>query len=144
MVGEHLSPSGPTSPAPVVPQCGGMILRGPGPKRRCLQPARRSSMTCWANGVSRWLPRLSLHEHRRGPLRSLGGEVDWLHQSRGIWTFTNKLFTPFNFNRTSNHEGFFGSDELRHTFDKYLLLGEGVVPWREVEHPQYGKVEDQQ
>ena len=30
---------------------------------------------------------------------------------------------------------------MQHTFDKYLLLGEGFVPWNEVDHPQYGKVE---
>jgi hypothetical protein len=70
-----------------------------------------------------------------------GGEVDWLHQSRGIFAFTNELFTPFNFFRTSGHEGFFGSSEVQHQFDKYLLLGEGFAAWKEVEHPQYGQVE---
>ena len=27
------------------------------------------------------------------------------------------------------------------SFNKYLLLGEGISPWREVHHPLYGKVE---
>jgi hypothetical protein len=70
-----------------------------------------------------------------------GGEVDWLHQSRGVWTFTNELFTPFNYFRTPGHEGFFGSSEVQHLFDKYLLLGDGFSGWKEVDHPQYGKVE---
>jgi hypothetical protein len=70
-----------------------------------------------------------------------GGSIDWMYRNQGVYAFTNELFTPFNFFRKSGHEGFFGSDEVRSLFDKYLLLGEAVVKWHEVEHPQYGKIE---
>jgi hypothetical protein len=57
-----------------------------------------------------------------------------------VTTFTNELFTGFNFFRRPS-EGFFGSSEDQHKFNKLLLLGEGFVPWHEVEHPTFGKVE---
>jgi len=37
-----------------------------------------------------------------------GGEVDWLHQMRGVFTFTNELFTPFNYFRKPSDGGVFG------------------------------------
>lgn len=71
-----------------------------------------------------------------------GGEVDWLHMTQGIFAFTNELFTPQNFFRQSTEgHGFFGPAEQQHEFNKLLLLGDGVAPWREVTHPTYGKVE---
>jgi hypothetical protein len=70
-----------------------------------------------------------------------GGSKDWMYRTRGIYGLTNELFTPFNFFRKTGHEGYFGSEEVRAQFDKYLLLGEAIVKWHEVDHPQYGKVE---
>ena len=70
-----------------------------------------------------------------------GDEIDWLHQVRGVFGLTNELFTPYNYFRTTGHQEYFGSDELQRTFNKYLLLEEGTIDWKEVEHPQYGKVE---
>jgi hypothetical protein len=66
-----------------------------------------------------------------------GDEVNWLHQSRGIFTFCNELFTPFNYFRSSQ----VGGGEVQYQFNKYLLLGDGFIPWHEVVHPQYGKIE---
>ncbi len=70
-----------------------------------------------------------------------GGEVDWLHQMRGVFTFTNELFTPFNFFRKPGTGEFFGKQEEQQQFNKWLLFGDGLVPWHEVEHPLYGKIE---
>jgi hypothetical protein len=70
-----------------------------------------------------------------------GGSIDWMYRTRGVYAVTNELFTPFNFFRKTGHEGYFGSEEVRSVFDKYLLLGEAVVKWHEVDHPQYGKIE---
>ena len=69
-----------------------------------------------------------------------GGEVDWFYAMQGVFTFTNELFAGFNFFRKAS-EGFFGSDEDLHAFDRYLLFGGGMVPWHEVDHPLFGKVE---
>jgi hypothetical protein len=70
-----------------------------------------------------------------------GGSVDWMHMTQGAFTYTNELFTPFNFFRKPSPEGFFGRQEDQRAFEKYLLLGDGMVKWHEVDHPQYGKVE---
>ncbi len=34
-----------------------------------------------------------------------------------------------------------GQRDISHEFDRYLLFGDGLVPWEEVDHPVYGKVE---
>jgi len=44
-----------------------------------------------------------------------GGEVDWLHQMRGVFTFTNELFTPFNYFRKPSDGGVFGKQEEQQT-----------------------------
>ncbi len=60
---------------------------------------------------------------------------------RGAFTFTNELFTPFNLFRKETEGGWFGKKEDLHRFNKYLLFEEGTVPWKEVDHPFYGKIE---
>lgn len=120
---------------------GGMILRGPGEKSDSFDPTDVRVYDALGQRGALLLPGYRYMNIANDLYEVWGGEVDWLHQSRGIYAFTNELFTPFNFFRTSGHEGFFGSDEVQHQFDKYLLLGEGFANWHEVEHPQYGKVE---
>ncbi len=120
---------------------GGMILRGPGSKEDAFDAADVKVYDVIGKRGEQLLPGYRYMNIAHDLYEVWGGEVDWLHQTRGIFTFTNELFTPFNFFRTSGHGGFFGSSELQHTFDKYLLLGDGVVPWKEFDHPQYGKVE---
>lgn len=141
MVGDFIAQRPNIAGAQSYHNAGGMILRGPGAKDDAFDPSDVRVYDVLGKRGEQMLPGYRYMNIALDLYEVWGGEVDWLHQSRGVWTFTNELFTPFNFNRTSGHEGFFGSDELRHTFDKYLLLGEGIVPWREVEHPQYGKVE---
>ena len=120
---------------------GGMILRGPGAKTDTFEQADIRVYDAIGKRGEQLLPGYRYMNIANDLYEVWGGEVDWLHQVRGAFTFTNELFTPFNFFRTPGHTGFFGSDEVQHTFDKYLLLGEGFAAWKEVEHPQYGKVE---
>lgn len=120
---------------------GGMILRGPGEKSDAFDPSDIRVYDALAARGSKVLPGYRYMNIAHDLYEVWGGEVDWLHQSRGVYAFTNELFTPFNFFRTTGHEGFFGSTEVQHQFDKYLLLGEGFAAWREVDHPQYGKIE---
>ena len=120
---------------------GGMILRGPGAKDDAFPPADVRVYDVIGKQGEKLLPGYRYMNIANDLYEVYGGEVDWLHQSRGVFTFTNELFTPFNFFRDKQHEGFFGSDEVRYQFDKYLLMGEGIAPWKEVDHPQYGKVE---
>jgi hypothetical protein len=120
---------------------GGMILRGPGAKIDAFEAADVRVYDEIGKRGEQLLPGYRYMNIANDLYEVWGGEVDWLHQNRGIFSFTNELFTPFNFFRTKEHGGFFGGDEVQHAFDKYLLLGAGFAPWKEIEHPQYGKVE---
>ena len=122
---------------------GGMILRGPGAKTDRYERADiRVYDEIGKRGVM-MLPKYRYMNIAEDLYEVYGGEVDWLHQSLGIFAFTNELFTGWNFFRqdTDSTEGFFGSQADRYQFDKYLLLGNGVVPWQTVQHPQYGEIE---
>ena len=120
---------------------GGMILRGPGAKEDAFHPADIRVYDALGKKGGELLPGYRYMNVANDLYEVWGGEIDWLHQVRGIWAFTNELFTPFNYFRTPGHQGFFGSDEVQHQFNKYLLLEEGTIPWHEVDHPTYGKVE---
>ena len=120
---------------------GGMILRGPGAKDDAFDGSDVAVYDVIGKRGEQILPGYRYMNIANDLYEVYGGEVDWLHQVRGAWTFTNELFTPFNYFRTTGHEGFFGSSEVQETFNKYLLLDEGLAPWKEVDHPQYGKVD---
>lgn len=118
----------------------GMILRGPGV---------RGEQYSWPDiGVYDTIGRkgeLVLPGYRYANVVNdlyevFGGEFDWFYMMQGALTFTNELFTPFNLFRRSGG-GIMAREEDLHAFDRYLLLGEGIVPWKEVDHPQYGRVE---
>lgn len=122
---------------------GGMILRGPGAKQDAFDRADIQVYDQLAKRGEQLLPGYRYMNIANDLYEVWGGEVDWLHQTQGVFTFTNELFTPFNFFRAKEHQdfGYFGSDEIQNVFNKYLLLDDGLIPWHEVEHPQYGKVE---
>ncbi len=120
---------------------GGMILRGPGAKTDSYDPADVRVYDELGKKGAEMLPGYRYMNVANELYEVWGGEFDWFHQMRGAFTFTNELFTPFNYFRQTGHDGFFGSVETQKLFDKYLLLGEGFSPWKEVDHPQYGKVE---
>lgn len=66
-----------------------------------------------------------------------GGELDWFYGGRGIFTFSNELWTPYlMFNDTNRI-----SNENNYNFDRLLLFKDAFVEWHEYNHPQYGKVE---
>jgi Zinc carboxypeptidase len=71
-----------------------------------------------------------------------GGEIDWFYGGRGVYTFSNELFNSFQYfgkNPVANEIDDGVSEP--YLFDKLLLFGDGVVSWKEYEHPQYGKIE---
>lgn len=120
--------------------CGGMILRGPGVKEDSYERADISVFDTLGKQGETILPNYGYKTIAADLYTTYGNELDWLYFCRGIIGFTNEMFSPVNyFQREAT--GFFGGPEDKHAFDKYLLLGQGIVPWREVEHPQYGKVE---
>jgi hypothetical protein len=63
-----------------------------------------------------------------------GGELDWWYGAIGSFVFSNELWNEYlMFNDTSNSDTY--------EFDKLLLFGDAFVPWQEVDHPVYGKIE---
>ena len=66
-----------------------------------------------------------------------GSELDWLYGGRGILSFSNELWTSKNLYKTPDRP----SDEQQAEFIEYVLMGDAAVPWREFEHPTYGKIE---
>lgn len=120
---------------------GGMILRGPGAKDDAYPAADLAVYDAIARRGEKILPGYRYLETATGLYEVYGGELDWFHAMRGVFTFTNELFTPFNFFRKDSKGGFFGRPEEAHEFNKYLLFNDGIVPWHEVDHPQYGKIE---
>ncbi len=119
---------------------GGMILRGPGAKDDRYDRADIAVLDIIGKRGAEILPGYRYINIADDLYEVYGGEVDWFYAMQGVFTFTNELFTGFNFFRKAS-EGFFGSDEDLHTFDRYLLFGGGMVPWHEVDHPLFGKVE---
>ena len=68
-----------------------------------------------------------------------GGELDWFYGGRGIYTYSNELWTPYlMFNRDATRDP---QDNSTFQFDRFLLFKDGFVDWHEFDHPQYGKIE---
>jgi hypothetical protein len=116
---------------------GGMILRGPGreggemkgPDDRLLQTiAERGeqilpyyrSLVCWKDLYTTW-----------------GDEDTWLYGARGILAYTCEMWTEKNLYKADARP----SDEQEAQFIRHVLLDDGVVPWRQYDHPTYGRIE---
>ncbi len=120
---------------------GGIILRGPSEKGVTWDDADIGVFDAIGKVGESMLPGYRYTDIANGLYPVFGGEVDWFYSMQGVFAFTNELFTPFNYFRQKAEGGFFGSNEVQERFNKYLLFGEGAVPWKEVDHPQFGKVE---
>ena len=74
---------------------------------------------------------------------AVGGELDWFYGGRGIFTFSNELWSSFDYfrNPVKEDQGWFGRRADVYRFDRLLLFGDGIVPWKKVQHPQYGEIE---
>lgn len=118
----------------------GMILRGPGLKEDQYEQADVEVFNAIGKKGELVLPRYKYLDVANGLYEVYGAELDWFYAMRGVFTFTNELFTASNYFREPA-EGFFGKPEQLERFNKYLLFGQGAVPWQEVDHPQYGKIE---
>jgi hypothetical protein len=141
MVGEFIMSKPNIAGAQSYHNAGGMILRGPGAKDDKYDGADIAVYKLIAEKGERMLPGYKSMNIADELYEVYGGEVDWLHAMNGAYMFTNELFTPFNYFRKETGEGYFGPAEQQYEFAKLLLLGDGIVKWHEVDHPQYGKVE---
>lgn len=67
-----------------------------------------------------------------------GGELDWFYGGRGIYTFSNELWTGYSmYNKTDGED----SQAQLYTFDKDLLMKDAFVDWHLFKHPTYGDIE---
>ena len=120
---------------------GGMILRGPGVKTDTYERSDVAVLTSIASKGEMILPGYRSMETGKELYETYGVEFDWLYQMQGVFAYTNELFTPANYFHEKPSGGFFDKAEDQHRFNKYVLLGEGSIPWKKVKHPQYGEVE---
>lgn len=117
---------------------GGMLLRGPGSKQDAYEAADLRVYDQIGKVGERLLPKYRYLNVANDLYEVWGGEIDWFHQMLGVFTFSNELFTQYNF----FHESGGGrGGEQAYEFDQLLLLGDGLAEWEEVQHPVYGKVE---
>jgi hypothetical protein len=67
-----------------------------------------------------------------------GGEIDWFYGSRGIYMFSNELFTNYLYFGNQNP-----SDEEaqmeEYDFDKYLLFGDALLNGKSMIIPNMGR-----
>jgi len=124
---------------------GGMILRGPGDVNDESTYNRQDLQIYDFLGKlgEQLLPGYKYMVVHKDLYSVFGGELDWFYGACGIFTFTNELWTPFNYFRKSQEEGrgWFGRQEDTYRFDRLLLFKEGIVPWKKIHHPQYGEIE---
>ena len=130
---------------------GGMLLRGPGVPQDEYRPQDVQVYDVIGRAGEEILPGYRYMIVWKDLYIVWGGELDWFYGAKGILTFSNELFTPFlYFNRQEQGGGGgpgggnaqnrrYQTTESR--FNSLLLMGEAMVEWTEVDHPQYGKVE---
>lgn len=117
---------------------GGMILRGPGAAEDVGTYNRADIRVYDAIGErgERLLPGYNYYIVYDDLYTVFGGELDWFYGIRGVFTYSNELFTGFEF---FNKEG--EGSEIYNEFDRDLLFGDGIVKWEKFDHPQYGEIE---
>lgn len=122
---------------------GGMILRGPGMADDSVYTAADTEVyDVIGRRGEEMLPGYKYMVLFRDLYSVYGGELDWFYGARGIFTFTNELWTSFDYNRKPQESNdWFGADKELYRFDELLLFGEGMVDWKKITHPQFGEIE---
>tara|TARA_R110002073_G_scaffold72537_1_gene177468 strand:+ start:464102 stop:465856 length:1755 start_codon:yes stop_codon:yes gene_type:complete len=117
---------------------GGMILRGPGAKEDIDTYNREDVRIYDAIGKKgeKIIPGYRYLTVYKDLYSVFGGELDWFYGGRGIYTFTNELFTAYAYYKDKNG----GRDQI-YSFDKDLMFGDGFTPWETFNHPNYGEIE---
>lgn len=117
---------------------GGMILRGPGAQEDLPTYDRADVQVYDAIGQKgeSMIPGYRYLVVYKDLYSVFGGELDWFHGGRGVFTYTNELWTSYFY---YNQNG--GGQNAQYSFEKDLLFGDAFVPWEEFDHPVYGKIE---
>jgi hypothetical protein len=116
---------------------GGMILRTPGREGGAMRSRDDRVLRLIAERGEKIIPFYRSMIIWKDLYTTWGSELDWLYGGRGILSFTNELWTSRNLYKTQDSP----SDEQQAEFVEYVLMGDGLVPWQEYDHPTYGKIE---
>lgn len=120
---------------------GGMLLRGPGVPQDEYRPQDVEVFDEIGRVGEEILPGYRYMIVWRDLYTVWGGELDWFYGARGILTFSNELWTPFLYFYKQPERGENRYQTVESRFNSLLLMGEAMVEWTEVDHPQYGRVE---
>ncbi len=117
---------------------GGMILRGPGAEEDLATYNRADLRIYDAIGQKgqKMLPGYRYLTVYKDLYSVFGGELDWFYGSRGVYTFTNEIFSSFAYYKTNTRDR-----NQSYDFDQELLAGDAFTPWASYNHPTYGEVE---
>jgi hypothetical protein len=120
---------------------GGMILRGPAQEKymETYDAEDETVLNTIGKAGEKMLPGYKFYTLWKDLYPVFGGEIDWFYGARGIYVYTNELFTD---------QLYFGAESSRndnenelYEFDRYLLFGDALIPWKEIDHPVYGTIE---
>ncbi len=123
---------------------GGIILRGPGSAQDEKLYDRRDLRLYDFLGKlgEEMLPGYEYQILYKDMYTVYGGELDWFYACRGVYCFTNELWSSFDYFRKKDKDSNWISEQKQtYRFDKLLLFSEGLVDWKPYRHPQYGEVE---
>ena len=121
---------------------GGMILRGPGAEEdlATYSSADNAVYDMLGKRGEEMLPGYKYMTTYKDLYTTYGGEIDWFFNMRGVFAFTNELWSSYNMFGRRNEE-WFGTRQDIYAFDRTLLFGEGIIDWKPFDHPQFGKIE---
>lgn len=120
---------------------GGMILRGPGGQEdiNTYNPQDLQVYDAIAKKGEEIMPGYRYLVVYKDLYSAYGGELDWFYGGRGIYTYSNELWTPYlMFNKDATRDP---QDNSSFQFDRFLLFQDAFINWHEYDHPQYGKIE---
>ncbi|MFY0630641.1 MAG: peptidase M14 [Flavobacteriaceae bacterium] len=117
---------------------GGMILRGPGAQEDLSTYNRQDIRIYDAIGRKgeKMIPGYRYLTVYKDLYSVFGGELDWFYGSRGVYTFTNEIFSQFAYYKDKN-----GNRNQQYDFDKDLQFHDSFTPWKSYNHPTYGEIE---
>lgn len=117
---------------------GGMILRGPGAQEDLSTYNRQDIRIYDAIGKKgeEMIPGYRYLTVYKDLYSVFGGELDWFYGSRGIYTFTNEIFSRFAYYKNNKRDA-----NTQYNFDKDLQFYDGFTQWKKYNHPTYGEIE---
>ena len=118
---------------------GGMILRGPGALEDVNTYNRQDVAVYDVLGKKgeELIPGYKYLVVYKDLYSVFGGELDWFYGGRGIYTFSNELWTDFQLYNKPVADG----QEVSYSFDRDLLMKDAFVDWHPYKHPTYGDIE---